>query len=76
MSDMIPDFPDAGAENDHLRQRIAELEAENAELRAKLEVVKDTHQAILNLYGSEGMTDAKFVKWVLLALGKEARGDG
>lgn len=29
---------------------------------------KELHAAIRNLEGSEGMTDAKFAKWVLAAL--------
>jgi len=38
------------------------------ESQATITEMKELHRAILNLEGSEGMTDAKFVQWVLLAL--------
>ena len=40
-----------------------------AELQATIELTEELHKAILDLEGSDVMTDAKFAQWVLLALG-------
>jgi hypothetical protein len=37
-------------------------------LTAEIRQTEELHAAILALEGSEGMTDAKFVQWVLAAL--------
>ena len=43
-------------------------EAKIAELEAELKLQDELHKAICALEGSEGMTNAKFVAWVLAAL--------
>ena len=50
-----------------LRQTIEALKPIE-ELEAKVEEMEKINAAICDLEGSEGMTDAKFVQWVLAAL--------
>jgi hypothetical protein len=63
---------DCGNTIGELRAQLKENDAlvyeELGKARAEMERVRELHQSILGLEGSEGMTDAKFVQWVLLAL--------